>query len=331
MTSAVQYHTDADMLDIFTEGTADVCIDITHTIAQHLPVSDPQDKALTTLKKHFRTIEGAAQMVNASTIANLAWAIEQMLDHVILGKAPFDPLINTLVPTAAEMIPVLVENIKAQTPHAPEYDTLLAQAHAVTFPAGALRPRLAPVPQRRATDRHPLPETPAAETTAENPAAETADTLKSLADTLAALQTVVVALQDQQAAFDATYQEDIANLNNAIFQLHQDLALHAKNTQRAITIATGAQQTMNTRISAFEDAASLRNETDELETLRTQYHAVDARLATLSQELATVHITHDAHDTTDFLLNPNHITLHNKITYALLGVTALIALIGCVI
>ena len=81
---------DEELLEVFLEETDEVLI----TLHDFLPqwVANPADSAaLSQLRRGFHTLKGSGRMVRALVLAELAWAVENLLNRVIEGSVATGP------------------------------------------------------------------------------------------------------------------------------------------------------------------------------------------------------------------------------------------------
>src|SRR5690606_2834262 len=70
--------------------------------------------ALAEVRRAFHTLKGSGRMVGASTIGELAWAVENMLNRVIDGSVFMNDDIAGLLQDVTGVLPALVEDFRAR-------------------------------------------------------------------------------------------------------------------------------------------------------------------------------------------------------------------------
>jgi len=104
---------DDEILDIFIEEAGEVL----DTIREFLPMLVRQfddRSALAEVRRAFHTLKGSGRMVGASTIGELAWAVENMLNRVIDGSVFMNDDIAGLLQDVTGVLPALVEDFRAR-------------------------------------------------------------------------------------------------------------------------------------------------------------------------------------------------------------------------
>ncbi|MDQ7049851.1 MAG: Hpt domain-containing protein, partial [Enterobacterales bacterium] len=119
---------DDEVLEIFLEE-ADEEVDV---IEQTLPtwIGDTSNKdALVTIRRSFHTLKGSGRLVGASTIGELSWAIESVLNKVLEESINPDSSVCTLLNNALTKLPNLVKEFSDNIPHqGDDVDELIARA-----------------------------------------------------------------------------------------------------------------------------------------------------------------------------------------------------------
>ena len=120
---------DEELLEVFLEETDEVLI----TLHDFLPqwVANPADSAaLSQLRRGFHTLKGSGRMVRALVLAELAWAVENLLNRVIEGSVAPGPQIYQLLENTLVMLPELIQAFAEQSQRQREdVDQLAARAH----------------------------------------------------------------------------------------------------------------------------------------------------------------------------------------------------------
>ena len=105
---------DEELLEVFLEETDEVLI----TLHDYLPqwVANPADSAaLAELRRGFHTLKGSGRMVRALVLAELAWAVENLLNRVIEGSVAPGPQTYQLLEDALVMLPELIQAFAEQS------------------------------------------------------------------------------------------------------------------------------------------------------------------------------------------------------------------------
>jgi len=123
---------DPELLEIFIEEVGEVL----ETLDECTPrwQANPDDSAARTeVRRGFHTLKGSGRMVKAGVLAELAWAVENMLNRVIDGNVVASPLVFGVVNAARELIPSLLEDFAADRQQSlPEVERLASQAEALS-------------------------------------------------------------------------------------------------------------------------------------------------------------------------------------------------------
>ena len=104
---------DDELREIFIEEAEEVLA----TLNEHYPQwRDNQDNhaALAELRRAFHTLKGSGRMVRALVSAELAWAMENMLNRVLEGGLPVGEAMLQLTAAVIELFPELVAEYAAQ-------------------------------------------------------------------------------------------------------------------------------------------------------------------------------------------------------------------------
>ena len=119
---------DEEVLEIFLEEAEEEI----EVIEQALVVwiNNLKDKdALTTIRRSFHTLKGSGRLVGASTIGELAWSVENMLNKVLEGAVPAEnPAISLLNNTLAKLPKLVKEFSNAEIHQGSDIDELIARA-----------------------------------------------------------------------------------------------------------------------------------------------------------------------------------------------------------
>ncbi|MFD2231933.1 Hpt domain-containing protein [Alkalimarinus sediminis] len=122
---------DDEIIEIFIEETEEVL----ETIAEYLPTYLSQHdnrEALTELRRAFHTLKGSGRMVSATTVGELSWAAENMMNRIIDGSIVMSNEIGDVLSNVTALLPDLIEDFKLQ--QAPRHDVtpLIQQAESLS-------------------------------------------------------------------------------------------------------------------------------------------------------------------------------------------------------
>jgi chemosensory pili system protein ChpA (sensor histidine kinase/response regulator) len=97
---------DLEIAEIFIEEANEVLAELEILI----PTWESQQgsKTLKVIRRHFHTLKGSGRMAGATIIGDLAWAVENMLNHVMEGTQPDSLKIKQLVTDNYQIIPDLL-------------------------------------------------------------------------------------------------------------------------------------------------------------------------------------------------------------------------------
>jgi chemosensory pili system protein ChpA (sensor histidine kinase/response regulator) len=117
---------DDELRDVFLEETDEV-LEVLH---RHLPNS--ADKiAQGEMRRAFHTLKGSGRMVRALVLAELAWAVENLLNRVLERSVALGPEIQQVLDDAVALLPELIADFATGDQHQrDEVDALAARAHA---------------------------------------------------------------------------------------------------------------------------------------------------------------------------------------------------------
>ncbi len=102
---------DDEIIEIFVEEAAEVL----ETIHEFYPAfqANPDDqKALAEIRRAYHTLKGSGRLVGATTIGELAWAVENMLNRVIEGSITTSMTMFELLEQVNAKLPELIESYK---------------------------------------------------------------------------------------------------------------------------------------------------------------------------------------------------------------------------
>lgn len=164
---------DDEILGIFVEEAEEV-LETIHEFYPRLRQNHDDREALTEVRRAFHTLKGSGRLVGATSIGELAWSVENLLNRVIDQTVrPTDDMF-TLVDEVNARIPSLIREFKeGQT--AGDVSALISRAEAMATtrraegePTAAAEPASAPSTDEQVEDASPEP-------AAETHASETAD------------------------------------------------------------------------------------------------------------------------------------------------------------
>ena len=119
---------DPELIEIFIEEAREEVA----KIAQYFPEWDrnPSDTdTLGTVRRSFHTLKGSGRMVGAQSLAEFAWAIENLVNRLLDGTLPRTPAISGTLREAVAVAPQLVEQLAGGPPPAVDAAALAARAH----------------------------------------------------------------------------------------------------------------------------------------------------------------------------------------------------------
>ncbi|SFK26627.1 Hpt domain-containing protein [Methylophaga sulfidovorans] len=97
---------DREVAEIFIEEATEVL----QELARQIPawINENDQIALAETRRHFHTLKGSGRMANATVIAELCWAVEDVLNHVIEGSRDDNHLVKKLVQESYQLLPELL-------------------------------------------------------------------------------------------------------------------------------------------------------------------------------------------------------------------------------
>ncbi len=131
--SAADEEFDAEIMEIFIEDARDVLENIKNKFVVWRDDTDNQN-ALTELRRGYHTIKGSGRMVGATEVAELAWAVENILNRIREGKISPSSAIIDLLQQAQDELPKMVDYLAGGAPHGVDVETLRERAHALAHP-----------------------------------------------------------------------------------------------------------------------------------------------------------------------------------------------------
>lgn len=118
---------DDELREVFLEETDEV-LQVLH---RYLP--DCADKtAQGEMRRAFHTLKGSGRMVRALVVAELAWAVENLLNRVLERSVAIGPDVQQVLDEAVALLPALIADFATgQQRQRDEVDALAARAHAL--------------------------------------------------------------------------------------------------------------------------------------------------------------------------------------------------------
>ena len=118
---------DDELREVFLEETDEV-LDVLH---RYLP--DSTDKAAQgEMRRAFHTLKGSGRMVRALVLAELAWAVENLLNRVLERSVILGPEVQQVLDEAVALLPELIADFASDDQRQrDEVDALAARAHAL--------------------------------------------------------------------------------------------------------------------------------------------------------------------------------------------------------
>lgn len=113
--SILEGEPDEEILEIFLEEAEEELESINGELPKWLANADDKD-ALGNVRRSFHTLKGSGRIVGAMRIGEFAWAFENMLNRVMDGTVARSDALCTLLQQAAEVLPGLVEEVRAGAP-----------------------------------------------------------------------------------------------------------------------------------------------------------------------------------------------------------------------
>ncbi|PIB43690.1 histidine kinase [Pseudomonas sp. 2822-15] len=127
---------DDELREVFLEETDEV-LDVLH---RHLPNSADKT-AQGEMRRAFHTLKGSGRMVRALVLAELAWAVENLLNRVLERSVALDPDVQHVLDEAVALLPELIADFATDDQHQrDEVDALAARAHALASGSAKAEP-----------------------------------------------------------------------------------------------------------------------------------------------------------------------------------------------
>jgi len=122
---------DDEVLEIFLEEAEEEVEVIENTLPVWINDVKNND-ALTTLRRSFHTLKGSGRLVGATTIGELSWAVENLLNRVIEEAIPAEQPVLAVLNDTLTKLPVLVKEFSENRKHeGQDIDELVARAEHV--------------------------------------------------------------------------------------------------------------------------------------------------------------------------------------------------------
>lgn len=127
---------DDELREVFLEETDEV-LDVLH---RNLPNSADKT-AQGEMRRAFHTLKGSGRMVRALVLAELAWAVENLLNRVLERSVALGPDVQHVLDEAVALLPELIADFATDDQHQrDEVDALAARAHALASGTATAEP-----------------------------------------------------------------------------------------------------------------------------------------------------------------------------------------------
>ncbi|MDX1802742.1 MAG: Hpt domain-containing protein [Alcanivorax sp.] len=106
---------DDEIIEIFQEEADEVL----QALDEYFPrwaANTSDEQSLVEFRRAFHTLKGSGRMVGASTVGELAWSVENMMNRVIDRTIEPTPVLISLVQAVRDRIPALVDAFSKQQP-----------------------------------------------------------------------------------------------------------------------------------------------------------------------------------------------------------------------
>jgi chemosensory pili system protein ChpA (sensor histidine kinase/response regulator) len=97
---------DPEIADVFIEEAQEVLAELDSLMPQWL--NHNNEAALSDIRRHFHTLKGSGRMAGATVLGELAWGVEQVLNHVLDGTRPETEQVQQLTAESHQLIPELL-------------------------------------------------------------------------------------------------------------------------------------------------------------------------------------------------------------------------------
>ncbi len=160
--SALPPEVDEEVREIFLEEATEESASInTNLVAWKRNLED--NDALRTLRRSFHTVKGSGRIVGAMEIGEFAWSVENMLNRVIDRTVQATPAVFDVLEEAAELLPKLIEELRANTSGGVLVAPLIENAHRIARGEPPLKRTAQPAAASVAQTETPAPATPVVE------------------------------------------------------------------------------------------------------------------------------------------------------------------------
>ena len=122
---------DAEIREIYIEEVEDIIQLLNANVPQWMTHAEDRD-LLTTIRRSFHTLKGSGRMVGATSSAELAWSIEELLNRVIAGQVQVTSRLQGLVFSVVTLYQEVLINDYRQA-HQDSPGTQLHAIHALDF------------------------------------------------------------------------------------------------------------------------------------------------------------------------------------------------------
>ena len=123
-------HADPELVKLFIEEAREEL----EKIARQFPIWDQnplEQTALSTTRRSFHTLKGSGRMVGARDLAELAWAIENLLNRLLDNTLSRTPEIVGAVREAVAALPELIQQLETGTPPTVDFSSIVMRAHSL--------------------------------------------------------------------------------------------------------------------------------------------------------------------------------------------------------
>jgi len=127
----VEQQIDPDIFEIFDEEVEEVLAELKESAAKYFPITEVKSETYKNLRRGFHTIKGSGRMAGATVIGELAWAYENMLNHLGDGKIQPDPRMEQAVLDCIDIFPIMMTDLREQRHHSDDHLALIARAEAI--------------------------------------------------------------------------------------------------------------------------------------------------------------------------------------------------------
>lgn len=121
---------DEEIIEVFLEE-ADEVISALNEFWPEYKASPTDSNALVEVRRAFHTLKGSGRMVQATSISELAWAIENLLNRLLDKTVEYSDTLVALVDQVMALLPVLVDDFRNQQPASQDTAPYIACAEAL--------------------------------------------------------------------------------------------------------------------------------------------------------------------------------------------------------